>query len=236
MSPNFRSSIIRTKLPIVLAGLLACSVAVPAPAQKPKPKPKPQQPYTIPGPVSISAKPNPTVFSTPVTITGRVDKAGAGVRVTLFRRTVPSTTWVGVSTANTVNNGGYTFTHRPARNTYYRVVAQMSPPVNSGDLLVPVRMLVGLRLSDSTPKRGSLVRFSGIVRPRHNGRRAYIQKRGSGGRWVTVKRTTLRSVDSRTSRYAVRIRVRSSGVYRARVLGHLDHAMGISRERAVTVH
>jgi hypothetical protein len=34
----------------------------------------------------------------------------------------------------------------------------------------------------------------------------------------------------------MRIRVRVSGVYRTRVLGHADHAMGISRERSLTVH
>lgn len=220
------------------AVLLTAVVAAPitmAPAQK-KPKPKPGQPYTLPGPVSIGAKPNPVVFSTPVTITGRVDKAAEGTQVTLAARTLPSTTFTNVTGAKVAKNGTYTFSHRPPRNTYYRVTAALSPPVASGDLLVKVRTLVGLRLSDSTPARGSRVRFTGIVRPRHDGRRAYVQKQASGGRWVTVGRTTLRRLDSRSSRYTKTLRVRSSGAYRVRALGHSDHAMGISRTRNVAVH
>ena len=215
--------------------LLAAGATGPATAQKPKPKPNPK-PYTIPGPVSIGAKPNPTVFSTPVTVSGRVDQAGGGVSVTLFAKILPSTTYVAVGTAPTANNGTYTFVHRPPRNTYYRATVNRTPPVSSGELLVKVRTLVGFRVSDATPKAGSLVRFSGIVRPRHDGRRAYVQKRSSTGRWVTVGRTTLRRLDAQSSRYSMRLRVRRSGAYRVRVLGHSDHAMGISRTRTLTVH
>lgn len=207
------------------------SVALPASAQKP-PKPKPD---TIPGPVSIGAKPNPTVFSTPVEITGRVQNAKAGVTVTLLRRTLPSTTFTGTSTGTTDKNGRYRFVHRPPRNTYYRVVAQQTPPVQSADLLVKVRTLVGLRVSDATPRAGSVVRFKGIVRPSHNGRSALIQ-RFSGSRWVTIARPTLRALDATTSRYSKRLRVRRSGTYRVRVLGHADHAMGISRSRTLVTH
>ena len=212
--------------------IVAIGPAGTAPAQK---KPKP---YTLPGPVSITATPNPTVFSTPVAITGRVDKPGnnAGVAVTLQAKILPSTTFVTVATARTENNGTYRFSHRPPRNTYYRVVAALTPAQTSGELLVRVRTLVGFRVSDSTPAAGSRVRFSGIVRPRHDGRRAYVQRRAATGRWVTVARTTLRTLDARSSRYRVTLRVRRSGTYRVRVLGHSDHAMGISRTRTVTVH
>ena len=212
---------------LILGGTTA---ALPASAQKPQ---KPQKPYTIPGPVSISATANPTVFSTPVTITGRVQKAPAGTTVTLLRRTVPGTTFTGVATTSTAKNGTYRFVHRPARNTYYRAVAALQPPIQSGDLLVRVRTLVGFRVSDSTPAAGQRVRFSGIVRPRHNGRRAHIQRR-SGDRWITIARPILRSLDARTSRYRRTLRVRRSGAYRVRVLGHADHAKGISRERVLT--
>lgn len=218
---------------LVLLAAVVAAFATSAPAQK---KPKPQKPYTLPGPVSISAKPNPTVFSTPVTISGRVEKAAEGTVVTLSARILPSATFTTISSAKVAKNGTYAFSHRPPRNTYYRVTAALQPPVSSSDLLVKVRTLVGFRVSDSTPARGSRVRFSGIVRPRHDGRRAYIQKLASGGRWVTVARATLRKLDSRSSRYRRTIRVRRSGSYRVRVLGHADHAMGISRVRTITVH
>jgi hypothetical protein len=218
--------------------LLAVFAAPAAPAlaqKKPKP-PKPGQQYTIPGPVSISAKPNPTVFSTPVTITGRVEKAAQGTVVTLAARILPSATFKTVATGKVGKNGTYSFGHRPPRNTYYRVTAALQPAVSSGDLLVRVSTLVGFRVSDSTPARGSRVRFSGIVRPRHDGRTAYIQKLASGGRWVTVGRATLRKLDAASSRYSKTLRIRRSGTYRVRVLGHADHAMGVSRTRSITVH
>lgn len=222
-------------LAAALSTFAAAGPITPALAQKKPKPPKPGQQYAIPGPVSIAAKPNPTVFSTPVVISGRVEKAAEGTVVTLAARILPSTTFTTIQTSKTTKNGAYSFTHRPPRNTYYRVSAALKPVVSSGDLLVRVRTLVGFRVSDSTPKRGSRVRFSGIVRPRHDGRVAYIQKLASGGRWVTVGRATLRKLDAKSSRYAKTLRVRRSGQYRVRVLGHSDHAMGISRTRTLTV-
>ena len=133
-------------------------------------------------------------------------------------------------------NGGYSFVHKPVRNTYYRAVSSLKPPTQSGDLLVKVRMLVGLRVSDSTPRSGQRVRFSGIVRPAHDGRTASIQRRSSTGSWVTIARPTLRAVDAGTSRYVRTLRVRRSATYRVRVIGHADHAMGISRVRTLITH
>ena len=153
-----------------------------------------------------------------------------------MKRTVPAATFSTVGSAQTANNGTYTLVDRPARNTTYHVIAATSPVSQSPDVLVKVAMLVGMRVSDTTPARGARVRFSGIVRPPHNGRTAYVQKAASGGRWVTVARATLRALDAKSSRYAKTIRVRRSGTYRVRVLGHVDHAMGISRPRALTVH
>jgi hypothetical protein len=206
----------------------AAAATVPASAQKP-PKPKP-------GPVTIAATPNPSVFSTPVAVTGRVQQAPEGTVVTLSRRILPSGSFVTLATAKTAKNGTYTFSQRPQRNMYYRVSAALTPPVQSPDLLVNVAMLVGLRLSDSTPAAGARVRFSGIVRPRHDGRAAYIQKQNAAGTWVTVTKTTLSKLDSQSSRYSKTIRVRANANYRVRVLGHDDHAMGISRTRTAVVH
>jgi hypothetical protein len=206
-----------------------------ADAQK-KPKPPKPKPYVIPGPVSIGATPNPTVFSTPVTISGDVKDAKGGVVVTIQRRPSTGGAYATVGTATTSNAGRYSFVNRPSVNSYYRALAATSPAQQSGELLVKVRMLVGFRVGDSTPRRGQRVLFTGIVRPAHNGRTAAIQRRSSTGRWVTKARPTLRAVDSTTSRYRKRMRIRRSGTYRVRVIGHADHAMGISRTRTLTVH
>jgi hypothetical protein len=73
------------------------------------------------------------------------------------------------------------------------------------------------------------VRFTGLVFPRHNGRRAYVQRRSPSGRWVTVGRPTLGAFDATSSRYTRRLRIRRTGVYRVKVNGHSDHATGYSR-------
>ena len=213
----------------------ASMTLTPASAQKPNKPPKGQKPYTLPGPVSIGAKPNPVDWGSPVTISGRVQDNQTGTTVTLLRKTVPATTFTGAGTTTVDKNGSYTFTVRPRRNTYYRAVSSLKPATQSQDLLVKVRPLIGFRVSDSTPRAGQRVRFSGTVRPRHNGRRVNIQRK-SGSRWITVARPTLRALNASTSRYSRRIRVRSSGTYRVRILGHSDHAMGISRERTLVTH
>ena len=208
----------------------AASVAVLAPAQGAQAqKPQPGAPA-----VTIAAKPNPVTFSSPVEITGKVD--GAPVEVRLQVSATPTGTFTTVATGRTEKNGRYRLVHRPAINTYFRVLAATTPASQSPNLLVRVSPLVGLRVSDSTPAIGQRVRFSGIVRPAHNGRTVQVQRRSATGTWVTVARPTLRAVDSATSRYAVTLRVRRTAVYRTRILGHADHAAGVSRERTLTVH
>jgi hypothetical protein len=209
------------------AAVLAAGVA---PAQQ-NPRPYGEAPN-----VTINASPNPVVFSTPVVLTGRVRGARNGVLVTLQGRPVRSAGFATLATSRTARNGSYRLTHRPATNEQYRVLAATAPATQSPALLVRVRMLVGLRVSDATPRRGSLVRFAGIVRPPHTGRRVAIQKRAPSGRFVTVARTRLRRLDAGSSRYARRVRVRRSGVYRVLVTGHDDHASGISRTRTLVVH
>lgn len=212
------------KLRLALVGVLVGTVASPAGAQ-----------YARVPTVSIMASPNPVTFSSPVRITGRLRKQGSR-RVLTVQASSDRANWSDVGRVRTSRSGSYRIGQRPERSTYYRVLAPTTPPTESRPLLVRVRPLVGFRLSDQTPAIGSRVGFSGIVRPPHNGRRTYIQKRTPSGRWVTVARVRLRALDATTSRYSRRLRVRRSGAYRVRVLGHEDHVMGISRERMVLVH
>jgi hypothetical protein len=197
-------------------------------AQKP-PKPPGQ------AAVTLQASANPVTFSRPLTLSGSVKGARAGVVVTLESRAPTATAYAPVGTATTDQKGDYTFSPRPRANTVYRVTAATAPPVQSAELLVRVSPLVGLRVSDTTPRAGQRVRFRGTVRPPHDGRLVAIQRKGADGKFVTVARTRLRDAGDEFSRYGRRVRVRSTGVYRTRVTGHDDHATGFSRERTLTV-
>ncbi|HEX6389962.1 MAG TPA: hypothetical protein VFZ89_10955, partial [Solirubrobacteraceae bacterium] len=121
-------------------------------------------------------------------------------------------------------------------NTRYRVVAATSPTVTSAIVTVSVAYRVGLAVSDSTPRRGTRVRFSGSVGPRKDGATAFIQKRRSDGRFVTVARATLTQATATRSAYVRRVLINRSGVYRVRVSGDASHVAGISRTRTITVH
>lgn len=203
-------------------------------AAKPPVKPAPASTITI------EAKPSIVVFSATTSLSGRLSGAkAAGVSVRLEQDTTrpygDGYTASGI-TAMTASNGRYAFAVKPLVNTRYRVVAQASPPVTSGATLVRVRVRVGLSVSDSTPRARSLVRFSGSASPAHDGRTAYIQRRSSTGRFITVGRTTLRDAGDARSTYNRRLRVSRDGVYRVKVVGDGDHINGFSRLRALTVH
>jgi len=125
---------------------------------------------------------------------------------------------------------------KPLVKTQYRAIAQDSPPVRSAPRLVLVRSLVDLRLSDSTPRRGSLMRFSGSVYPAHDGLRVFIQKRSPSGRFVTGRAPDA----ARRGQHVLHVHAAPAdlrdGVYRAKLPSDGDHVNGFSRTRSVTVH
>ena len=188
---------------------------------------------------ALDAKPATVVFGSATVLSGRL--SGGTVRGVVVRLEADETRPYGDSykavtgptgapvTATTDQNGRFAFTLKPQRNTQYRAVAQASPPVTSAPRLVLVRSLVGLIVSDRTPRAGSAVRFRGTVRPAHDGRQALIQRRSPSGRFVTVARTTLRDGGTLLSRYSRRVRVSRDGVYRVKVASDADHVNGFSR-------
>lgn len=194
---------------------------------------------------ALDAKPNPVVFGSPTTLSGQLNggsQSGTTVRLEADDTRPYGDAYKQVTTsagapltATSQQNGRFTFSVKPQRTTQYRAVAQASPPVTSAPRLVLVRIHVGLILSDSTPRAGSLVRFRGTVRPAHDGRTALIQRRSSTGRFVTVARTTLRDAGTTSSRYSRRVRVNRDGVYRVKVAGDADHVNGFSRTLSVKV-
>jgi len=223
----------------VIGGLaLALAVVPSAGAQKPAPA-TPVSPPTATS-ITLDAKPATIIYSGVTTLSGRLrGRTVRNVTVRLWQDTTrpygdaykPSSV-----TAKTAKNGTYSFAAKPLANTQYRVVASTSPAVASPAKLVLVRILVGRRVSDSTPRRGSLVRFFGSAFPAHDGRRVTIQRRSPSGRFVTVARSRLRDAGTAKSSYTRRVRVFRDGVYRVKVIGDSDHVNGLSRLKRIDVH
>ncbi len=189
--------------------------------------------------VSIAVAPGMVTFGHSAVISGRVTgpKSG-GVQVVLqaqpFPFTGPFKATGAVTTAGP--DGRYSFAVAPRLLTHYLVVAKTAPPVTSTPVAVKVRYAVSFFVSSSLVNRGTLVRFFGSVRPAHNGRTVFIQRRSSTGVYHTVATTVLRSTTSSTrSSYSKRLRIFGSGVYRVRILHDADHATNNSRARRITV-
>ena len=190
-----------------------------------------------PGPqaqLSLGAKPNPVVFGRGTVLSGRLtgnNKAGRTVHLDgspyPFTSVVPN-----IATTTTSASGDFSFTRKPRLHTRYRVhVGGLFSPT----VTVLVRQRVSLFLSDSTPRRGQLVRFSGRSCPTHDGAVVSIQKRTSTGSFRTVRRTRLRDA-SRCSVYSRRLRIFRDGVFRTVIARDADHARGFSRRRSVDAH
>jgi hypothetical protein len=189
--------------------------------------------------VTIAAT-SPIVWGRSTVISGTVRGAAAGVLVDLQADPFPysDAEFAKLATVPTDAKGGYRFTDMPKANTRYRVVAATSPPVTSTIATVLVQIRVKVGVSDSTPLRGSLVKFSGTACPAHDGNTVYVQKRTSTGSFGTVARTVLRDAGDTCSTYSRRIRVYSDGVYRVKVssAGDGDHMTGVSRRVSLDAH
>jgi hypothetical protein len=184
--------------------------------------------------LSAAAKPFVVTFGQSTTVSGRLTSTNHGGQlVRLAQDPFPfGDGYLPLAQATTASNGTYSFKLLPALNTNYRVT---SGPL-SANTGVRVRHAVSLAVSDTTPKRGQLVRFFGSVRPKHDGKIVLIQRQAPSGGWSTVRRTKLRAATGNRSRYSTRLRVRSSRNYRARFVGDGAHLTGTSPIRKLTVH
>jgi len=184
--------------------------------------------------LTLGAQPNPIVLGRGTVLSGRVTGTNkAGRTITLDGAPYPYTSFANsIATTTTSANGDFSFTRKPRLNTRYR--ARVGPAL-SPTTTVLVRQRVSLSLSDSTPRRGQLVRFSGRSCPTHDGAVVSIQKRTSTGSFRTVGRTRLRDA-SRCSVYRRRLRLYTDGVFRTVVASDADHARGFSQRRSVDAH
>ena len=185
------------------------------------------------GNLTLAAQPAPVTFGRAVTLSGKLSGPNsAGRQVNLRADPFPFDTFDNAGSATTNAQGDYTLAQSPALNTRYQA---RSGNEESAIVTVLVRPAVSLRLSDSTPRRGQRVRFSGRVCPEHDGSRVAIQRRGRTG-FRTIARTALRDVPGAScSSYGRGLRVFRDGTYRAVLRGHADHATGISRRRRANV-
>jgi hypothetical protein len=232
----------RNPRPAALVGALA-SVGVIAPllfagpgvAAKPPKSPAPNGGSAL----SIDAAPTTVVFGASTVLSGKLTgskAAGVVVRIEQDTTAPLGDSFVPTDrTATTAANGTWSVSVRPSVNALYHAVAQASPTVTSPVRRVNVRPAVRLSVSDSTPVRGSLVRFSGAVAPAHDGRSALIQRRGTDGVFRTVAKAELRDAGTSRSTFSRRLRVRGTGVYRAKIAQHADHTNGYSALRTLTV-
>ena len=218
------------KISAALVLLAAC--AGPAVAAKPPKPPKPNPNLTI------QSSANAVTFGGSITISGTSKNIASGTSVELQQNPYPYSGFHATGKTGVIDPAGnYSIAGVvPGVHTQYRVVAKTSPPTTSGTAFVRVRLRVSFKVSDSTPRRGQMVRFSGTVAPAHDGKPVLIQKRTSTG-YRTVARTVLVDNGTATSKYSKRMRIRRSARYRIVVQSlDQDHDNGTSRSRTLRVH
>jgi hypothetical protein len=218
---------------------LALTLAVPATVAVAKQPPKaPKPPAPASNQVTLAAAPNPIVFGAATTLSGKLGGNGAGGQtIVIEANPFPFAAYKALTTVKTAANGTFSAAVKPGVSTRYRVTAKTSPQIVSGETKVGVRILAGLILGDSTPRRGARVVFSGRAYPAHDGALVSIRRRSSTGSYVTVARTQLVDDGTARSRYRRAVRIRSTGVYQVRIKStDADHLAGISRARRITVH
>jgi hypothetical protein len=210
---------------LAVAGVLAGAAQA---AKAPKPPPTPTT-------LSIGVSTTHVTYGASVTLFGRLTGTGsANAPVSLQQAPYPYTHYSNVASGRTNATGAYSFGGvRPGLNTRYRVKVRK---VTSANPLVFVRYRVSLSVSDSTPKRGQRVRFSGVVAPAANGRLVLIQRRGANGVYRTTARALLTLRTTTSSRFSVTKRIFSTGTYRARLGADVAHEAGNSRTRRLRVH
>ena len=191
--------------------------------------------------VTLKTSADPVTFGRTVSLTGQVaGPDNAGLTVTLQGKPYPYSgafKKVGNSLLTT-NTGKFSFTTAPLMKTQFRVVVRRAGTDSlSAVVLQRVRIRVGTFLSDSTPRSGQRVRFSGSATPSHPGAVVRVQRRSSTGKYVTIAKSHLRAYSTTRSTYSLRVRIRTTAYYRVRVsTSDGDHSSGIGNRKRLRVH
>jgi hypothetical protein len=219
-----------------IGAVLLVTVACAAPAIAAKPPPKP--PKGGNPNVTIRSSASAVTFGRTVTVSGTAKNVATGTAVEAQANPFPYSGFKPTGKTGVVDpNGNYSIPGVVVSlNTQFRVNAKTSPPSDSPAVFVRVRLRVSFKVSDSTPKRGALVRFSGTVAPAHDGKPVLIQKKTASG-YKTVARTTMVDNGTATSKYSKKVKIRRSGTYRVIAESvDQDHQNGTSRARTLKVH
>jgi hypothetical protein len=212
--------------------LLALACAGPAIAAKPPKGGKPNPNLTIKSTASA------VTFGRSVTLSGKAKNLAAGTVVEAYANPYPYSGFKPTGKTAVVDpNGNYSVAGViPQFHSQFKVVSKTASPTESGTVFVRVRLRVSFKVSDSTPKRGTRVRFYGTAAPAHDGKPVLIQKNTATG-YKTVARTTLVDNGTASSKYSRKVKISSSGTYRVIAQSvDQDHDDGTSRTRTLTVH
>ena len=190
--------------------------------------------------LSLAAAPNPVAPGGATTLAGTLSGTGnSGRQVVLQANPFPYN--LGFQNASDVHmtnaQGGFAFPVLSVPiNTQYRVVLPQNQAIQSPIIAVGVAPLVSARTKRvrRTP-RGAIVRFSGKVRPAHDGAQIAIQRLRRGA-WVTISGTVARHATAAYSRYSKRVRLRRGGTFRVFAgVTDGDHVPNTSRALRVRV-
>ena len=178
--------------------------------------------------VTLGATVNPVGPGNATVINGSLSGTfNAGRQVVLQANPFPFQGFVTVADVHlTGPTGGFSFPVLGVPvNTQYRVVLPERPAVASPIVTVGVAVRVSVHVKvRRTRGRRPLVRFSGAVRPAHDGALMAIQRLGRGGTWTTVRATVARARRGDSSRYVREFRLRRGGTFRVLAnIGDGDH-------------
>jgi hypothetical protein len=129
----------------------------------------------------------------------------------------------------------------PPRKAYFSIVVPATATAGrqaSPGFLVAVRRKVSIKVSDRTPRKNQLVRFSGFVSPSYPlgpSSVATLQRRDRTGAFANVKAVLLKAAGTFSS-YRVRVHVHRAGTYRVYVPASTFFSTGASVAILVRVH
>jgi hypothetical protein len=128
--------------------------------------------------LTIFSSKNPLFYGESTTISGE-DKAGEGIKLTLFARSRPSKTWVPIALTTSAAGGAYAFAAQmPLVNTSYKVVGN---GVNSAALFEGVKYALTASPSATSVPQGTAIVFSGTLTPAVAGHVVHIQVQNQSG-------------------------------------------------------
>lgn len=192
--------------------------------------------------LSIATPPS-VVYGSRTPVAGTLTSAGTGASgaglasrtVKLYRHRAGVAGYQYLAATTTSTTGHYAFHPTASRDSSYFVRFPASSTVYLGNHTakhpVDARQKVTLSVSDTSVRKGALVRFTGRVRPTRHGKVRLQRRRGATGGWTVVSRDAL---DAR-GRYVLSMRPRSRVDFTWRVVVGGTPVLSAGRSRMQVV-